>query len=150
MPKLINIIRKGFNHLVDAAKILINPAPAMADGASSVVDHIKLGFRDSRDPWGRPWKPLKVRKGKPLIDTGKLRSSFYYTVDNRQSVTFRSSDNPAKVALHQNGGFTTFNGRKVFVPARPFLPIRGGRLDIPPNWLDGMNKSIAKRIRAEI
>ncbi len=32
-------------------------------------------FRDSRDPYGNPWKPLVLRKGKPLLATGRLRAS---------------------------------------------------------------------------
>lgn len=31
-------------------------------------------FRGSRDPYGRVWKPVR-RRGKPLIDTGRLRAS---------------------------------------------------------------------------
>jgi phage gpG-like protein len=32
-------------------------------------------FRDSRDPYGKPWAPLVLRKGKPLLDTGRMRAS---------------------------------------------------------------------------
>lgn len=34
-----------------------------------------LGFRNSVDPYGNPWQPLKHRKGKPLIDTNQMRGS---------------------------------------------------------------------------
>jgi phage gpG-like protein len=48
------------------------------------VEAMKLvadGFNQSRDPWGNQWAPLKVRKGKPLIDTGRLRASFTAQTD---------------------------------------------------------------------
>lgn len=35
-----------------------------------------LGFRNGVNPYGEPWARLKRRKGKPLLDTGRLRSSF--------------------------------------------------------------------------
>lgn len=34
------------------------------------------GFRNSVDPYGDAWAALKRRKGKPLLDTGRLRNSF--------------------------------------------------------------------------
>jgi len=37
---------------------------------------INDGFRDSVDPYGRPWAPLKYRKGQPLLKTGRGRASF--------------------------------------------------------------------------
>jgi len=47
-------------------------------GAAALAE-TQLGFRESRDPYGVPWKPLLLRAGgKPLLDTGRLRSSFSY------------------------------------------------------------------------
>lgn len=47
-------------------------------GAAALTE-LQLGFRESRDPYGNAWEELKLRAGgKPLLDTGRLRSSFSY------------------------------------------------------------------------
>lgn len=47
-------------------------------GAAALTE-LQLGFRQSRDPYGKAWAPLLLRAGgKPLLDTGRLRSSFSY------------------------------------------------------------------------
>lgn len=43
---------------------------------AQAVSLVKLGFRSGVDPYGVQWLPLKSRKGKPLLDTGRLRNSF--------------------------------------------------------------------------
>lgn len=51
-----------------------------AEGARSALDD---SFIKSIDPYGKPWKPLVSRKGKPLLDTGRLASSYtYQTTDD--------------------------------------------------------------------
>jgi phage gpG-like protein len=46
---------------------------------AAALSELQMGFRASTDPYGRPWAPLKLRAGgKPLLDTGRLRSSFSY------------------------------------------------------------------------
>lgn len=34
-------------------------------------------FRKSVDPYDKPWKPLALRDGLPLLDTGRTRGSFH-------------------------------------------------------------------------
>jgi phage gpG-like protein len=64
---------------------------------------------DSLDPFGRPWAPLKRRKGKPLVDTGALMRSFVRTSVTNNSVTVGTT--VVSAALHQFGG-------TVQIPAR--------------------------------
>lgn len=47
---------------------------------SVLTTEINEGFVSARDPWGTAWKPLKVRKGQPLRDTGCLNASINYQV----------------------------------------------------------------------
>lgn len=47
--------------------------------AAAAGKFINDGFRRSVDPYGDPWQPLVSRKGKPLLDTGRLRASFAAT-----------------------------------------------------------------------
>lgn len=58
-------------------------------------------FKESRDPYGVPWAPLKARKGKPLLDTGRLRASFAPVAVGPHGFTIGS--NVAYAAAHQNG-----------------------------------------------
>lgn len=51
--------------------------------AAEALHQLDEEFEESRDPYNRPWAPPKRRKrgtlraAKPLIDTGRMRSSFH-------------------------------------------------------------------------
>lgn len=63
------------DHLMQA---MGDTTPVMQAIGRIFVTKIQLGFKESRNPWGVPWAPLKVRSGKPLIDTRRLLSSIVY------------------------------------------------------------------------
>lgn len=44
--------------------------------AAAALKLVADEFRGSHAPDGTPWKDLESRKGKPLLDTGRLRASF--------------------------------------------------------------------------
>lgn len=44
--------------------------------AAEALTQLQLGFRQSRDPYGKAWPPPEHRSGKPLLDTGRMRNSF--------------------------------------------------------------------------
>jgi phage gpG-like protein len=118
-------------------------APAFREIGSSLVDEIKLGFAEGRSPYGAPWKPLspatqaanKGRRlgGQPLRDTGKLMGSITYRLLARQGVEVGTSDFQPKAATHQFGSTNAW-GRRIRVPARPYLPIQGGTAVLPDAW----------------
>ena len=120
-----------------------DPSPAFREIGSSLVDEIRLGFTDGRSPYGVPWKPLspatqaankgRRRGGQPLLDTGKLRSSITFRLLGEQGVEVGTSDYEKKAATHQFGSNNAW-GRRIKVPARPFLPIRGQTADLPERW----------------
>ena len=122
---------------------LTDPSPAFREIGASLVDEIRLGFTDSRSPYGVPWKPLspatqsankgRRRGGQPLLDTGKLRSSITFRLLGKQGVEVGTSDYEKKAATHQFGSNNAW-GRRIKVPARPFLPIRGQTADLPEAW----------------
>lgn len=47
---------------------------------ASTIDLVNLGFHDSKDPYGSPWKKLAHpnEAGKPLRDKGLFQNSFSY------------------------------------------------------------------------
>ena len=85
-------------------------------------------FQAGEGPDGAAWKPLagprrnskgKERKGRasPLLDTGRLRSSISFSAT--PSEVFVGS-NIEYARIHQLGG-KAGRGRKVTIPARPYL-----------------------------
>ena len=140
--------------------------PVMKSIGEDLVETIRLGFRDSTDPWGRPWQPLSaltlaMRRGgsKPLMDTGSLRNSISHQA-NATSVTVGTND--LRGPVHQfgavikpkKGKYLSFGRGTVWamlkqstIPARPFMPIRGGRADLPPGWQEQITDTIGDYLR---
>lgn len=115
---------------------------------AAVLTKVQLGFRTASDPYGMPWKPLKLRDGRPLSDTGRLRRSILAQSDN-SGVTIGTNLKYARA--HQFGAtivpktakrlvFAGQGGRKIFakkvvIPARPYLPLNtAGQTVLPPTW----------------
>jgi phage gpG-like protein len=135
--------------------------PAMRAIGAGLRDNIRLGFRDSRDPWGGPWAPLAavtraLRRGNgatalPLLDTGLLLGSINFNA-TKDSVEVGSSDNAGKALMQQFGGVTSSTsmipGKRI--PARPYLPIRGQQADLPPEWRDEVIGLLRRHIEAAL
>lgn len=116
---------------------MLGMSQALAAEGQELVDD---GFATSTDPSGRKWKPLKLRQGQPLRDTGRLQRSFTTQVTNRGFVI---GTNVRYAVTHQEGrvikpvrakalrfkvrGGGWHTQGKSTVPARPFFP-KGGRL----------------------
>lgn len=91
-----------------------NRAPLMRSIAGTMESAVLQNF----DVGGRPkWLGLKYRQGTPLVDTENLMNSItsYYDNDSAEVGT-----NEPYAAIHQFGG-KAGRGRKVDIPARPFL-----------------------------
>jgi phage gpG-like protein len=125
---------------------------------AAVVTRLQFGFRASESPYGAAWKPLQVRTGgKPLLDTGRLRSSLSYQPTSSRFVVGTSFVGAAvhefgATIVPRRGRFLRFRGRsprrtrhatdwifarKVTIPARPFMP--NAAQGIPEAWLKEMN-----------
>jgi phage virion morphogenesis protein len=123
-----------------------NPRPALTEIGRTLKTYVQLGFRQSQDPYGRPWAPLKSRKGQPLKDTGRLAASITDQVTD-DSVTVGTNvqyaaphqfgvDKQVKVKRHPRlvlqvfgrklpfGVYATVKAhqRPMKLPARPFFP----------------------------
>jgi phage virion morphogenesis protein len=125
---------------------LADMRPAMAGIGQVLVTETDLAFRGQKDPWGQAWARLsevtlkRRRQGngkgsnKILRDTGRLANSINHHSD-KTSVTVGT--NVVYAAMHQFGG-TKAQWPHLWgnIPARPFLPIRNGRVDLPPDTLE--------------
>ena len=72
-------------------------AQNLAEEARHQVDD---GFRQQRDPYGKPWAPLRRRKGQILVDTGRMRAS---TATEPAPDGFRLEITATYSAYHQYG-----------------------------------------------
>ena len=123
-----------------------NPRPFLLAIGEDIMERAKRRFETGTDPAGRRWQPNARatieafvagrggfgkrginKKGqglamgkKPLIgETGSLRWQFHVAASGN-AVTVGNS--MAYAAIHQFGG-KAGRGRKVTIPARPFLPV---------------------------
>lgn len=79
---------------------------------------VQMGFRSSVDPYGQRWAPLQHRKGKPLLDTGRLRNSFSYQA---YPDGFEIGSGASYAKFHQYGT----NGRRSASTQRRFVNAKG-------------------------
>jgi phage gpG-like protein len=131
-----------------------------------VKSKIQLGFRASTSPYGEPWKPPVLRNGAPLVDTGALRSSISYRVEADRVVI---GTNLKYAPVHQFGATIlpkrkkylavpvggSAGGaaptamillRKAVIPARRFMPINNGQVELPPAWANSALNAMAKAL----
>jgi phage virion morphogenesis protein len=123
-----------------------NPRPFLQAIGDDIMERTKQRFETSTGPDGRRWQPnaraaiesfIAKRGGfgkrginekgqglaigkKPLIATGELRRQFHVNATN-DAVTI--SNSVRRYAAIQQFGGQAGKGRKVTIPARPFLPV---------------------------
>jgi phage virion morphogenesis protein len=97
--------------------------------AEEARTQVANGFRAERDPYGRPWKPIRYRQGMILQDTGRLRAS----VATRATAAGFRIDMPVVYArVHQYGSKR--------MPQRQMIPMAstGG---LGPIWAAAFNET---------
>lgn len=98
------------------AQATAHRAPLMRSIAGTMESAVLQNF----DVGGRPkWLGLKYRQGTPLVDTENLMGSI--TSDHSNDMATVGTNEPY-AAIHQFGG-KAGRGRKVEIPARPFLAL---------------------------
>ncbi|MDA9095413.1 phage virion morphogenesis protein [Porticoccaceae bacterium] len=134
------------NKALDRALKLGDTAKLMSRIGRALVTDIDFNFRRSQGPDGRPWKPLKSRKGQPLRDTGRLQRSIVFDADKSQvavgtNVLYAPTHQFGAVIKPKKGPFLIFavpgpGGKKRFVfarqveiPARPFIGLETRQVD---------------------
>lgn len=119
-----------------------------------------LGFEQSRDPYGKAWKPVH-RGGQPLRDTGRLFNSWSVSASAGR---FRLSSNVRYASTHQTGARIKATGpgplkfrvgpekvwrskREVTIPQRQMLPDSRG---LGPIWHPAMQKAAESYIKRKL
>lgn len=119
----------------DATKFRTGLLTQCAEAARGEVDN---SFIASVDPYGVKWKPLKKRKGRILVDTGRLAGSYTYQVTD---TGFIVETNVAYAPYHQYGAFVAPHSRigvgVVFNAKGRFQEVRTkkGRAKVRSYWL---------------
>jgi len=109
-------------------------------------------FLQSRDPYGKPWEPLAWRKGKPLLDTGRMRNSV--AVESRPN-GFKLSIATVYAPIHQAGArvraarVARSRGKVGRIPQRQMVPeaSTGG---LGPIWLAAFNREAESLLRRRL
>lgn len=141
--------------------------------AAAALKLVADEFRGSHDPYGTAWQPLASRRGKPLLDTGRLRASFSvqptsdgFRIGTRVSYAgfhqfgTRSHARAARTARQDaRGRFARKGARSAYllkirahthsgIPARPMLPTDAG--GVPARWTQVFQREIADATRRQI
>jgi len=145
-----------------------NMQPVFATVGSIIRNRIRLCFKLGIDPWGSPWAALKIRKGQPLRDTGRLQASITSRPDST-GVTIGTNlqNNGVRYpAVHQFGatiepktgkrlvfpgpGGKLIFAKKVTIPARPFLPLtKASTVALPPDWSAAVTRALRAYFKKE-
>ena len=104
---------------------------------STALKQVDDGFRNSRNPYGEAWKPLALRQGKPMLDTGSMaasanyqptRNGFRINIPKKQAMLLhhggvvRPVSAPALRFKVRGGGWYTL--KRVVIPSRLMVPVR--------------------------
>src|SRR5688572_17070122 len=104
----------------------------------AAMTQLSTGFQRSQDPYGRAWKPLKYRKGKPLLKTGRLRASATVLPAPAGFQLVLTAD---YASFHQSGT------RRI--PRRQMIP-EGATGGLGPRWTKALRAEADKRVREEL
>lgn len=151
--------RKKLKALVSATGDM---QPVFVTVGRVIANRIRLCFKLGVDPWSSPWAALKIRKGQPLRDTGRLNRSITSNPD-KTGVTIGT--NVKHAAVHQFGatimakpgkrlvfpgpGGALVFAKKVTIPARPFMPLKKGAnvVALPPAWSADVTRALRAYFR---
>jgi len=140
-------IERGAGNMIGAYDVI----------GSRIANRIRLGFKSSTSPYGGKWKKLKFRKGgQPLRDTNRLLGSIGHSPD---AAGVDIGTNVLYAKIHNFGGtikakrapylmFKTPTGfarvKQVKIPARRFMPIRGGKISLPKPWQQSVHSALTE------
>lgn len=143
---------KEFQKRLDnLAKDFNNPKEILNEIGILTKNKSEESFEKQSSPFGGRWKAnapatlIQKRGNKILTQSGLLRTSLTYKLGN-QSVTIGT--NKEYAPIHQFGG-NAGRGKKVIIPARPFLPIND-KGEIPKDFGEELLKILEDTFRDNV
>ncbi len=160
-----DLTTESLNQLQKLIDVFDDVQPALHVIGRTMLTRINLGFKTATDPWGMAWKPLAIRQGQPLRDTGKYQRSHTYNLVGSDSLEMGT--NATQARLQHFGGWVTprtakalrfyaANGspifaKAVYIPARPAMPILpNGQAVLPTAWEQATLKALQKHFESKI
>ncbi len=117
---MIEIQINGIEQITDMLNRIAAKTENKSDLMRNIAGTLESAVLTNFDVGGRPpWLGIKHRQGSPLVDTENLMSSITSDYDNDSALV---GTNEPYAAIHQFGGMAG-RGRKVKIPARPFLEL---------------------------
>lgn len=117
---MIEIQIHGIDEIIATLNRIAAKTKDKTDLMRNIAGTMESAVLTNFDVGGRPaWLGIKHREGTPLVDTENLMSSITRDYDNDSAVV---GTNEPYAAIHQFGGMAG-RGRKVKIPARPFLQL---------------------------
>lgn len=117
---MIDIEINNAQEIASALERLAQGTAHRAPLMRSIAETMESAVLQNFDVGGRPkWLGLKYRQGTPLVDTKNLMGSITSDYSNDMATV---GTNEPYAAIHQFGG-KAGRGRKVDIPARPFLAL---------------------------
>jgi phage gpG-like protein len=130
----------------------------MAQGwGAACLKELMDEFKQSRDPYGRPWKKLALRRGRPLLLTGRMRASasvrprpagFELVITAAYAATHQYGFKGIKpvrakaLSWQVKGRKKRFFAQSVDIPRRQMIPDKG-RLG---KWGDAIKREGRRRV----
>ena len=132
----------------------MDPQRSLPVIGETLVDKVREGFAQERDPYGTPWKPLSpvtiaMRRGsggaRILQDSRRLYNSISAQVRGNGVAI---GTNVIYAATQQFGRASNrmFGRASAPIPARPFLPWKNANAapELPKDWLDDVTNILGK------
>ena len=143
---------KEFQKRLDnLAKDFNNPKEILNEIGILTKNKSEESFEKQSSPFGERWKAnatatlIQKRGNKILTQSGLLRTSLTYKLGN-QSVTIGT--NKEYAPIHQFGG-KAGRGKRVIIPARPFLPIND-KGEIPKDFGESLENEVVEYFKKSL
>ena len=150
--------QKEIQNAMDTVMLYQHRRPLFSRIGRAMLTDIKMNFRREHAPDGTPWAPLKIRTGKILSDTGRLKNSFSHKAGDDEvevgtNVLYAALQNfggtirpkKAKALAFPGKNGTTIFAKKVTIPARPFIGIEQRQVNKIHQVIDKWVQDMANR-----
>lgn len=118
-------------------KALSAPEPGLEAVAQVIGDQVDAAFAERVDPWGNAWAPLspatiEIRAQRGDRDGSLRRTKYARVLDGGRRAVVGLAASFARAFGGGAPGNKAFGRGSAPIPARPVLPLKGGRVDPPP------------------
>jgi phage gpG-like protein len=131
-------------YLKNVRKDIKKAKPYFTSSSLIMLRDVDKHFREGKGPL-RGWSPLKIRNGKPLQKTGRLKNSFIPQADNKNAVV---GTNLVYARLQNNGGIVRpKKSKNLYIPLTRKGMRKSAGSPIPKNLKRGVDYILAKKAK---